>query len=103
MNFRYELRGRLRHAAIPLLCACGVAYFGYHAVQGDNGLVTYFRVGQQNTVLAAERDRQVDARVALEHRVAALRSSSLDLDLLDERARNSLGVAHPRDRVILLD
>jgi len=46
--------------------------------------------------LAAERQ-------TLEHRVSLLSSTALDPDMLEERARIMLNVAHPNDVVILLD
>lgn len=97
------MRRRLRHAAVPAVCACAVAYFGFHAIQGDHGLVTYMRYGQYISTLQAEYAATVRARENLEHRVSLLRSQSLDPDLLEERARDILGFAHPDDRVIYLD
>lgn len=102
MNLRFELRKRLRHAVIPVVCACLVAYFGYHAVQGEHGLITYLRFGQQVAALQLERDTIRAARQTLEHRVLLMRPQSLDPDLLDERARQVLGYSHPDDRVIML-
>lgn len=86
-----------------MICACAVVYFGYHAIQGDHGLITYLRYGQYIETLQSEYDRTVRAREALEHRVSLLRPQSLDPDLLEERARDVLGFAHPDDRVIYLD
>ena len=40
-------------------------------------------------------------RARWEHRVAMLSSRSLDLDLLEERARVMLNMGHARDVVIL--
>ncbi|MFZ5836142.1 MAG: FtsB family cell division protein [Pseudomonadota bacterium] len=97
------MRRRLRHAAVPALCACAVVYFGYHAIQGDRGLITYFRYGQYIDTLKGEYDQTVRQREMLEHRVSLMRSQSLDPDLLEERARDVLGFAHPNDRVIYLD
>lgn len=103
MDLRHEMRRRLRHAAVPVVCACAVAYFGFHALQGDHGLITYLRYGQYIGSLQAEYDQTLKVRENLEHRVSLLRSKSLDPDLLEERARDVLGFAHPNDRVIYLD
>ncbi len=97
------MRRRVRHAAIPAICACAVAYFGYHAIQGDHGLITYWRYGQYIGSLQKEYDQIAAERERLEHRVKLLRSQSLDPDLLEERARDVLGFAHPNDRVIYLE
>jgi len=103
MDLRHEMRRRLRHAAVPVICACAVVYFGYHAIQGDHGLITYLRYGQYIGSLQTEYEQTVRKRESLEHRVTLLRSSSLDPDLLEERARDVLGFAHPNDRIIYLD
>lgn len=103
MDLRYEFRKRARHTAVPALCACMIAYFGYSAVHGDHGLIAYLQFGQKIAALEADLDAIQARRQALEHRVSQLRPQSLDPDLLDERARETLGFAHPNERVILLE
>lgn len=103
MDLRYELRRRLRHALAPALGACAVAYFGYHAIQGDRGLITYLRYSQYIETLRQELEKVSAERQQLEHRVIMMRSTSLDPDLLEERARDVLGFIHPNERVIYLD
>ncbi|MBL8631153.1 MAG: septum formation initiator family protein [Rhodospirillaceae bacterium] len=77
-----------------------MVYFGYHAVQGDRGLIAWwnlrFEIERANATLA-----EVSAeKKALEHRVALLRSESLDPDMLEERARVMLGAVGPNDRIV---
>lgn len=103
MNLRYELRRRLRYALAPALGACAVAYFGYHAIQGDHGLITYLRYSQYIETLRQELSRVSAEHDKLEHRVTMMRANSLDPDLLEERARDVLGFIHPDERVIYLD
>lgn len=86
-----------------MLCACGVVYFGYHAIQGDHGLITYRRYGQYIETLQRDYDKTAHERKTLEHRVSLMRPQSLDPDLLEEQARDVLGFANPNDRVIYLD
>jgi cell division protein FtsB len=61
------------------------------------------RYGQYIEGLEAKRDVIRAERQTIEHRVSQLRPQSLDPDLLDERAREVLGFAHPNERVILLE
>lgn len=86
---------------MPVVCACVIAYFAYHTIQGDRGLFAYFVMSQEvaeaDTSLAMYRER----RKRLEHRVALLSSKNLDLDLLEERARHLLNLAHEDDIMIL--
>ena len=77
-----------------------IFYFGFHALTGDRGLLTWSQrqavLGQRKTELA---QLQVKRR-ALEIRAHYLRDESLSADLLEERARAMLGFADPRDYVI---
>jgi cell division protein FtsB len=97
-----ELRRRARQVAPQVLLASTLAYFGYHAVEGDRGVLARIRLEQDlvdahdvRATLGAERAR-------LEHRVALLRPDGLDPDLLEERARGVLNLGYPEDFVILL-
>lgn len=86
----------------PVLGAFVVAYFAYHTVQGDRGLVALTHL--QGEVAEAQRvlDQVRGERVELERRTTLLRPDSLDPDMLEERARTQLNQSHPDDLVILL-
>ena len=83
-----------------MLGACVAGYFVYHAVQGDRGILAWMQVNQQIKSAQAELNKSDDAREAMEQRVALLSNSSLDLDMLEERARVMLNFSHPDDVVI---
>lgn len=94
---------RLRHALVPLVCFIVIGYFAYHAVYGRHGFIAWLSL--QNSVDTLER-QFADMRAAreqLDRQVALLRPESLDPDLLDERARATLGFANPNDIVIFRD
>lgn len=103
MGVIFEIRRHARAAIVPTLCACAIAYFGYHAVKGDRGLYAYARLTaeiQQNQfeLAAATAERQ-----RLDRRALLLKPTGLDLDMLEEQARRQLGLAHPDDVIILTD
>ena len=98
-----ELRSRARYIAPPVLGACLFAYFAYHAVQGDRGIIAWLVLSQQIREARATEAELGRERAALERRVALLSPSSLDPDLLDERARAMLNLAHSDDVIIMLD
>ncbi len=102
MSLLREIRLRASQNFAPFVGACLAAYFGYHTIQGDRGVVTWLQLGQRiaqaNAAIAASRE--VEGQIA--HRVALLRRSNLDRDLLDERARAVLNLAHPDDRIMFL-
>ena len=97
-----EIRRRARQVAPQVLLASTLAYFGYHAVEGDRGVLARVRLDQD---LAAAREVRATLgaeRALLDHRVALLRPDGLDPDLLEERARRVLNLGYPGDFVILL-
>jgi cell division protein FtsB len=96
-----ELQKRARYVAAPVLGACLMGYFGYHLVQGERGILAWFRLSHDLREAQAEAARTKSQREALERRVSLLRPDSLDRDLLEERARATLNVAQPNEIVIL--
>jgi cell division protein FtsB len=96
-----EIRRRVRHVAGPVLMAGIAVYFGYHAVEGDRGLIAWWHVTSQLESADATLERVRDRREALERRVALLGPDRLDLDLLDERAHLMLNLGRPDEVVIL--
>jgi cell division protein FtsB len=95
-----EIRRRLRLIIGPVLGITLCAYFAYHLVQGERGLLAWMRLNQQVrearvTLATVEAERQT-----LERRVDLLRPEHLDRDMLDERARSQLNLIGPNDIVI---
>lgn len=86
-----------------MLGACLAGYFVYHAVQGDRGIVAWMQLNQQIRVAQAELAKTDAERQQMEQRVALLSNTSLDLDMLEERARVMLNFAHPDDLVIFFN
>lgn len=103
MELGREIKRRLRQVALPLLGACLTAYFVYHAIHGDRGIYAWLRINQELKSANSEAALLRDERQALERRITLLSSTSLDLDMLDERARVMLNFAHPDDLIIFLD
>ena len=62
-----------------------------------------FTLTQQLEGAKSTLDEVRSERLYLEHRVSLLRHDSLDLDLLDERARTSLGYAGDSEEVYLIE
>ena len=102
MQVSREFSRRLKSLAAQLLGACVAGYFIYHAVQGDRGILAWLRVNQQLEAAQLELAKSSGDRAALEQRVALLNNSSLDLDMLEERARIMLNFSDPDDVVIFL-
>jgi cell division protein FtsB len=77
-----------------------ISYFTYHAVTGDQSVLTTRQrqatLAEDEAHLAALRAQSAD----LEQQVRLLSDQSLSIDLLEERAHVLLGFADPRDYVI---
>ena len=92
---------RLRDALVPLVAAIAIAYFAYHAMHGRYGFINWLALQDRVETLQGELKEVRGERERLERRVALLRPESLDPDLLDERARATLGYADPNEIIIL--
>lgn len=90
--------------AVGLYCAAAamIAYFGFHAYYGEHGI----RARQQFLTEIGELDGELAAlrreRTEVARRVALMRSEAIDPDMLDQRAREILNFADPRDLVLIL-
>lgn len=95
------LRRRLRSVIAPLLGVATLAYFGYHAVNGERGLLVWWQLRHDIQVAASEHAALAAERELLEHRVHLLRRNHLHPDMLDERARAMLNLIGPDELVIV--
>lgn len=95
-----EKKFSIRQVVVPFISIVVVGYFTYHIFQGDRGIIAYLRLQQTVSVNEKERASQQILREQLERRVYLLRPDSLDVDLLEERARAVLNYAHPDEIVI---
>ena len=97
-----DISRKARQVIGPLMGAAMMAYFGYHAVQGDRGLIAWWSLRYEIEKTGLELEEVTAAKQALEHKVGLLRPESLDRDMLEERARIMLGAIAPDDLIIPL-
>lgn len=88
---------------LPVLGACILGYFAYHTVQGERGVLAYWRIAQEVERSEARLALLTADRIRAEARVGLLRRDGLDLDMLEEQARALFNLTHPNDLVILRD
>ena len=100
MSTRQRKRSKVKPLLAPAASLVALAYFAYHAVEGEYGLSALNRLSEREAQLAAELATLQASRAALDERVALLRPESLDRDMIDERARQALNLARPEDIVI---
>lgn len=93
----------VKSLSASVFIAALIAYFGYHALNGEQGVLNWIVVKNQINEVEIELAEARAEREALEVRAARLRSDSLDLDYVEERATALLNIAHPRDFVVDID
>lgn len=76
------------------------AYFTFAAVQGDYGLFRRAEILEEATRLSAERDQLLSEVSRMENLTRRLSDAYLDLDLLDQQARDVLGLIRTDEIVI---
>ncbi|MBI3418782.1 MAG: septum formation initiator family protein [Proteobacteria bacterium] len=102
MPFNFVL-DRIKHSLLTLACGALFLYFVLPGVIGDRGVLAMHRMRDQLAVSKAELAQVQKDRTALEMRTQLLRPDHLDLDMLDERARATLGSTGPNEYVIYYD
>lgn len=103
MSVLYETRKRVRQVAPQVAAALAVAYFAYHAIEGERGVLAYIDLGNELESARQVAEQVAAERAVLEHRVDLLSPDSLDPDLLEERARALLNYGRGDEKVIYLD
>ena len=96
-----EIRRRGRAVVGPFLGLTAVVYFAYHTVQGDRGLLAWWRVNQEIKQAEETLSQLEDVRDNLDHQARLLRPDHLDADMLEERARLMLNMGRDNEVVIL--
>lgn len=86
---------------VLLLCLGLTAYFVFHTVKGRHGLEARDRLLERESALQFEIQSLEAVRAKLTRDVALLRPDLPDPDFVEEIAREVLGFAHPRDRVLM--
>jgi cell division protein FtsB len=102
MVSRARLKAVMTGLALYAMAAAIIGYFFVNAYTGKYGLNARVELDQEIVTLTAELSRLKAERVVADKRVALLRTSSVDPDMLDERARYQLDYVHPRDLVKMI-
>lgn len=76
------------------------SYFTFAAVQGDYGVFRQVQIVAESEALVAERDRLAAELAQMENLTRRLSDDYLDIDLLDQQAREVLGYIRADEIVI---
>lgn len=98
-----EIKRRLKFILAPFLCGVMFVYFGYHAINGERGLFRWLALRQDFVQTKRIALNVANEKMELEKKVALLSPESLDLDMLEERARIILNLGGKNELVIIED
>jgi len=94
---RYPAFGNLIYFSLTFVLG---VYFTFASVQGDYGLFQRVQIDAEARALRAQLAELDTELAALENRTRRMSDGFLDLDLLDEQARDVLGLVRS-DEVVL--
>jgi cell division protein FtsB len=101
MNVLRELRRRAHFVVGPVIGIVLTAYFVYHLIEGDHGLIRWLSLTREIRAEKANLEMVRAQRKALDLRVSDLKPDHLDPDLVDERVRATLNLVGPDEIVIM--
>jgi cell division protein FtsB len=93
-------RGGVTGAVFAVVVIALMAYLAFAALQGEHGLFRLFQAEAQEERLRSELVALRAEREAIENKTDRLSTGSIDLDLLDEQARKTLGLGRA-DEVLI--
>ena len=76
------------------------SYFTFAAVQGDFGVFKQVEIAAEKAKLVVEKTQLLVALVEIQNRTHRLSDGYLDIDLLDQQARDVLGYVRADEIVI---
>jgi cell division protein FtsB len=96
----HDEQPRIKSALGPILAFCITIYFCYHIFQGDRGVISWIRLQKKIKIDEDTLQNLTQQKEVLERQVYLLRPDSLDVDMLEERARILLNYARPNEIII---
>ena len=97
---RQRSRRNFNWLIVPTIAAATSLYFWHHAGEGRYGTVSRAQVVLEIESANARLKQLQAQRMGLENEVALLRDGTIERDLLDERARISLGMIGQNELVL---
>ena len=95
-----ERKSTLAGAIYIMVLVLAGMYFTFASVQGDYGLFNRVQIDAEARALETERNRLRAEIASLQNKTRRLSDDYLDLDLLDQQAREVLGLVRG-DEIVL--
>lgn len=96
-----DLQRKFRQYWLVLISGFIIVYFGFHSFCGERNIYRYFALKQEIAKAQETAQKYALQKQKLQRKVQHLSDISLDIDLLDERARVVLNMAADDEFVIL--
>jgi len=93
-------RGGVAGAVFAVVTIALMGYLTFAALQGEHGLFRLFQIEAQEKRLRSELGTLRADREAIANKTRRLSAETLDLDLLDEQARKTLGLGRADEILI---
>ncbi len=100
MATRQKRNSVVRQLMLPIGFLLLIGYFVFHALHGGYGVYSLTAMKARTDGLEADLLALRLVRESKEHRIALFRRETLDPDMMEERARANMNVAHPDEIVI---
>ena len=101
MDFWLDIPQKFRQYWLVLVSGFIVIYFGFHSFCGERNIYRYFTLKQEIAEAQKTAAKYAAQKQKLQRKVQHLSDVSLDIDLLDERARVVLNMAADDEFIIL--
>src|SRR5688500_5317790 len=86
---------------VMAVCAALLGYFAWHGFEGPRGFAHQERLAAKAAKLEQNLAVLTEAREKLERKVSLMRPESVDPDMLDQLARETLDLVKPTDLVVM--
>lgn len=101
MGFLFDIKSRLKSSGIFIGFTLIIFYFGFYAFYGERGIRKYLYLRHEVEYARNLSVQYNTKKEKLNYEVKLLSPGSLDLDMLDERARSVLNFVSTDEFVIL--
>lgn len=96
-----EFSRRLQKMWGPFLLLIVIAYFTFHFISGQRGFIAWRNLELQWQERKKLLETLQTEQTQLEHNINLLKSDSVSLDYIEERAKSSLGYARPNEILVI--
>ena len=103
MNKSLALKNKLYLFLSLVLFFLIFLYLIFFIVNGERGLISYYKIKNQQVFLNDELNKLIQENIFYEDRIKRLQPNTIDLDYLDEKLRDKSGFLDNNEIIVFLD